>query len=374
MIRQLHIENFKGFAELTLDFASLTLLSGLNGTGKSSIIQTLLLLRQSWLQGMLQEQRLALNGDLVQIGTARDALYSYAEEDNIRFRIRASQGDEASWTFAYDRDSDVLRDPTAAPPSLTHFSEHSLFSEQFQYLCAERTGPRTAFATSDYVVRQQHQLGTKGEYTAHFLSVFGSSLAPLEAVIHPQAKQGDLTSQVEAWLGDISPGTKLSLTPHTSLDLVQLQYQFTTGSELTDYYRSTNVGFGLTYALPIVVAVLAARPGALLLIENPEAHLHPRGQRRMGELLAAAASAGVQIVAETHSDHALNGVRLSVQSGKLEPDSVAIHFFSRTEEHGQTRLVKASPAVDRNGRISDWPDGFFDEWDSALAQLLKPSN
>jgi len=321
---------------------------------------------------MLQEQRLALNGDLVQIGTARDALYSYAEEDNIRFGIRASQGHEASWTFAYDRDSDVLRDPTAPPSSLARFSEHTLFSEQFQYLCAERTGPRTAFETSDYVVRQQHQLGKKGEYTAHFLNVFGSTLVPLKAVIHPEARQSDLISQVEAWLGDISPGTKLSLTPHTSLDLVQVQYQFTTGSELTDFYRSTNVGFGLTYALPIVVAVLAARPGALLLIENPEAHLHPRGQRRMGELLAAAASAGVQIVAETHSDHALNGVRLSVQSGTLAPDSVAIHFFSRTEEHDQTRLVTASPTVDRNGRISDWPEGFFDEWDSALAQLLKP--
>src|SRR5262249_11560138 len=117
---------------------------------------------------------------------------------------------------------------------------------------------------------------------------------------------------------------------------------------------------------------LSARPGALLLIENPEAHLHPRGQRRMGELLAAAASAGVQIVAETHSDHALNGVRLSVQDGKLAPDNVAIHFFSRTETNGKTRLVTASPTIDPNGRISDWPEGFFDEWDSALAQLLKP--
>jgi Uncharacterized conserved protein len=203
--------------------------------------------------------------------------------------------------------------------------------------------------------------------------VFGSEPISVEAVLHSGAKQRDLVSQVNAWLGDISPGTKLSLRPYAELDLVQIQYQFKTGSELTDAYRPTNVGFGLTYVLPIIVAVLSAQPGELLLIENPEAHLHPRGQRRMGELLGSAASAGVQIVVESHSDHALNGIRLAVRAGSLEPADVAIHFFSRTEQTGQTHLVHTSPTIDRNGRLSDWPDGFFDEWDLALAELLKPT-
>jgi predicted ATPase len=370
VIRQLLISNFKGFASLELDLQPLTLLAGLNGTGKSSIIQVLLLLRQSWLQGLLQDERLALNGDLVQIGTARDALYSYAEEDNIRFGLAAVGGQRASWTFDYDRDADVLRGRGGEPGALNSFG---LFSDRFQYLSAERIGPRTSFATSDYVVRLQRQLGTKGEYAAHYLSVFGSEPVSTEAVLHPGGKQRDLVSQVEAWLGDISPGTKLSLTPHAALDLVQIQYQFATGSELTDAYRPTNVGFGLTYVLPIIVAVLSARPGTLLLVENPEAHLHPRGQRRIGELLASAASGGVQIVVESHSDHALNGIRLAVHSGALEPAHVAIHFFSRTERAGQTHLIRSSPTIDRNGRLSDWPDGFFDEWDSALAELLRPA-
>lgn len=373
MIRQLTIGNFKGFADLKIELRPLTLLSGLNGTGKSSVIQALLLLRQSWLQGLLQSQRLALNGDLVQIGTAQDALYSYAEEDSIRLGLLDVDGQETSWTFAYDRDADVLAGAAATPSPASAFAVHNLFSPRFQYLCAERIGPRTAFGTSDYVVRQQRQIGNNGEFAAHFLSVFRSTPVAAEALLHPGTKQRDLASQTEAWLGDISPGAKLSLTAHSGLDLVQVQYQFTTGSELTDAYRATNVGFGLTYTLPIIVAVLAAEPGALLLIENPEAHLHPRGQRRMAELLAGAASAGVQIVTETHSDHVLNGVRLAVKNGGLHPEQVGIHFFSRSETKGEPRLIATSPSIDGDGRISDWPDGFFDEWDAALSQLLKPS-
>lgn len=369
MISQIQIGNFKGFASLALELRPLTLLSGLNGTGKSSTLQALLLLRQSWLQGLLQNESLALNGELVQIGTAKDALYSYAEKDNISFGLVASEGRQAFWTFDYDRNADVLTGRGGEPGALNSFG---LFSPAFQYLSAERIGPRTSFRTSDYVVRQQRQLGTRGEYTAHFLSVFGSEHVSAEAVLHPAARQRDLISQTEAWLGDISPGTKLTLTPHAALDLVQIQYQFTTGSELTDSYRPTNVGFGLTYALPIIVALLSASPGSLLLIENPEAHLHPRGQRRMGQLLAAAASAGIQVIVESHSDHALNGVRISVRDNRLAPTDVAVHFFSRSDENGESRLLHSSPTIDRNGRLSDWPDGFFDEWDLALGELLKP--
>lgn len=309
---------------------------------------------------------------LVQIGTARDALYSYAEEDTIRIGLKDTDGSESSWAFGYDRDADVLRGAVSRREGAADSFAQSLFSAGFHYLCAERIGPRTAFATSDYTVRQQRQLGTHGEFAAHYLSVFGGEPVAVDAVLHPDAKQRDLASQVEAWLSDISPGTKLSLTPHPGLDLVQIQYQFATGSELTDAYRATNVGFGLTYTLPVIVSILSARNGSLLLLENPEAHLHPRGQRRIGELLGAAASAGAQIVVETHSDHVLNGLRLAVRNKRLSPEAVALHFFARIEGDNVVRLEARSPSVDDNGRISEWPEGFFDEWDTALAELIVP--
>lgn len=92
----------------------------------------------------------------------------------------------------------------------------------------------------------------------------------------------------------------------------------------------------------------------------------------MGELLALAASCGVQVVIETHSDHVLNGIRLAVHSGKLEPEDVQLHYFQRQEKQGQIFTEVVSPRIDRNGRIDRWPDGFFDEWEKNLITLLKP--
>jgi predicted ATPase len=92
----------------------------------------------------------------------------------------------------------------------------------------------------------------------------------------------------------------------------------------------------------------------------------------MGELLALAASCGVQVVIETHSDHVLNGIRLAVHGGKLEPEDVQLHYFQRQEKQGQAFTEVVSPRIDRNGRIDNWPDGFFDEWEKNLITLLKP--
>jgi predicted ATPase len=151
-----------------------------------------------------------------------------------------------------------------------------------------------------------------------------------------------------------------------------LRYSFVTGEQRSNRYRSTSVGFGITYVLPVLVAVLSSAPGSIVLVENPEAHLHPKGQVRIGELLARAAAIGIQVIVETHSDHVLNGIRLAVHSGKIEPESVAFHYFSRVEEAGRVRASVESPKIDKDGRLDRWPEGFFDEWDKSLERLLAP--
>lgn len=169
-------------------------------------------------------------------------------------------------------------------------------------------------------------------------------------------------------MGEVSPGTRLEIKSNPDMDLVSFQYSY----GLSNPYRATNVGFGITYTLPIIVAVLASEPDTLVIVENPEAHLHPRGQAKMGELLAIAASCGVQVVIETHSDHVLNGIRLAVHGGKLKPDDVQLHYFQRQEKQGQAYTKVISPRINRSGRIDKWPDGFFDEWDKSLEVLLEP--
>lgn len=372
MIESLRLQNFKCFEDQKLSVGGLTLLSGLNGAGKSSVLQSLLLLRQSWQQGLLKGGRLALNGDLVQIGTAKDALYGGAKVEQIGISLSFEGGGEAVWEFVYDLDADVLSTSVGANAMALDpgIASQNLFSGIFQYLCAERLGPRTSFGTSDFAVRHNRSLGPRGEFTAHYLTIFGQEKIQVDAVEHPKATSNRLYAQVEAWMDVISPGTRIKLTSHAAMDLVQLQYQFVSGTDLTDPYRPTNVGFGLTYTLPILVAVLTARPGSLVLIENPEAHLHPRGQARMGELLALAASGGVQVILETHSDHVLNGVRVAVYEGRLSPELTKIHFFNRREVADRAIHEVVSPMMDRDGRIDPWPAGFFDEWDAALDRLL----
>jgi predicted ATPase len=377
-IRSLHLQNFKCFENQVFEFNTLNLLAGLNGTGKSSMLQALLLARQSYQQNSLQTGGLALNGDLIQIGTAKDAFFEGAKEDVISFGLALGNGAKQTWRFHYDRETDVLAlilkvsRVEYAFLSSTIFDNSNLFRNDFQYLQAERIGPRRFFETSDLQVRQRRQLGTAGEYTAHFLAEFGKKNIANRILGHPEAVSNTLHDQVEAWLGEISPGTHIALTPNLETDTVILQYSFVTGNQASNKYRATNVGFGITYALPIIVAVLSSAPDSLLLIENPEAHLHPRGQARMGELLALAASCGIQVVIETHSDHVLNGIRLAVHGGKLPPDMVRLHFFERSQQDGQALVT--SLHIDRNGRIDRWPDGFFDEWDKSLETLLMPGD
>jgi predicted ATPase len=137
-------------------------------------------------------------------------------------------------------------------------------------------------------------------------------------------------------------------------------------------YRPTNVGFGVSYTLPIVLAILAARPGDLLLLEAPEAHLHPRGQVKIGELMALAAEAGVQIIVETHSDHVLNGVRIAVHQRVIQPDNTAFFYFQWDTKRADGATSVRRLTVDSKGRMEDWPPGFFDETDRSLEVLLGP--
>ena len=152
------------------------------------------------------------------------------------------------------------------------------------------------------------------------------------------------------------------------MDLVNMEFSFVRDGLPSMNYRPTNVGFGLTYSLPIFVATLSSAPDSLLLIENPEAHLHPRGQVAMGKFLALAAANGIQIIIETHSDHVLNGIRMAVKNKTIQAADVTLHFFDRPRSAPCCAVT--SPKIDKDGRLDQWPDGFFDEWEKGLAELL----
>ena len=369
MIRTLQLQNFKCFEDEEIDLGRLTLLAGLNGMGKSSVLQSLLLLRQSYQQGLLSKKLLALNGELVALGTAQDILFEEASKDKIGFGVILKDGTHAQWEFKYNREADVLKQ--ISPTISKNIFKSSLFNDHFHYLQAERIGPRVTFDMSDYMVRRHHQLGSKGEYTAHFLHLFGTSIKTDKTMHHEKAKSNDLGDEVEAWVSEVSPGTRIEINPYSELDLMNLQYSFERGKQVSNAYRSTNVGFGITYTLSVIVALLSSAKGDLVLLENPEAHLHPKGQVQMGKLIALAAKSGVQVIVETHSDHILNSVRLSVHTGTLLPEDISLNYFEQRDYDSGSRVVITTPQIDKNGRIDYWPPGFFDQFEKSLDALLR---
>ncbi|MBE9250920.1 DUF3696 domain-containing protein [Dolichospermum sp. LEGE 00240] len=366
MLSSLTLKNFKPFENQSFSLKPLTLLTGLNSTGKSSVLQSLLLLRQSSQQDeLLDRVGLVLNGDLVSIGTGQDALFKRAKEDVITLKVGMNNDIKGTWTFDCDRQSDIMRISTLSIADGSVYNS-GLFNDNFHYLKAERIAPRNYFQMSDFKVRQHQQIGSQGEFTAHFLSINEYKKIPHSQLSHPSAQSDILKSQVEAWLGEISPGTRVDIELHSGMDVVNLQYSY----EDNNSYRSTNVGFGITYTLPIIVAILSASSDTLILLENPEAHLHPRGQSKMGELIALAASCGIQIILETHSDHVLNGIRKAVRHNKLEADKVQINYFERYLKKGQPTTEIITPRIYQSGGIDRWPDGFFDQAEKDLMDLL----
>ena len=380
MLSFLRLVNFKCFEDLKIRCAPLTLLCGLNGMGKSSVIQALLLLSAS--RG---RESLKLNGADVELGTPRDVLYEGAETDSISFELHWEEKIPFVSTYNTSEDGSRFVDTDTGEyvdgghmwwekweshesPGLPKAKWKRVpISDPPIYVGAERVGPRKIYDHSD-VFRNVASLDAVGEYTLSYLSAHrGDLLGKSDARCAPIRAQR-LSDVLEYWLQAVTPGVHLDYEVVRDADALVAGYSFDRpGDVRTRRYRATNVGFGLSYVLPVLAGLLVPR-GNLCLIENPEAHLHPRGQVRIAELAVRAAVAGIQVIAETHSDHFLDGVRVAVREGLIRPEETAVHYFER--EGGKS--VVTTPEIDADGRLSHWPKGFFDQHDDNLARLLAP--
>lgn len=365
MIAEIRLENFKRFRDLSLNAANLTVLTGANGAGKTSILHALLLARQMSRQP--DKSHVELNGvDTLELGTAEDVIHREASEDLAAVELLDSQGKRRRWSFrAVESNASrtlnamVVDRPDDSPAPITGSAA------QFSYLGAERLGPRDVLGASAAEVAD---VGSRGEFVAQVLaSAYRSAVSAgrLEGS-KPHAQMPGLLHQTERWMTKIVRPIQIDAEwfPNTSVT----RLRFKAPGALTEWTRAPNAGFGISYALPIVVAALRAEVGGLLLVENPEAHLHPAGQSSIGGFLAQVAADGVQILMETHSDHVLNGIRVAVADGRaaLSPEQVAIHFFRAEGEDGP---MLESMELRRTGQLSAWPAGFFDQTQVDLAAL-----
>ena len=156
-----------------------------------------------------------------------------------------------------------------------------------------------------------------------------------------------LRLQAEAWVSEII--RPIRITAQLAADILASTVRFQEQDRYAQMIRPANMGFGVSYALPIIVAGLLTVPGDLLMVENPEAHLHPAGQSKLGRFLANVASAGAQVIVETHSDHVLNGARIAVADSTLSASDMIVHYFDRD---GITEIT-----INEKGELDHWPAG-----------------
>ena len=381
MLTRIDLRHFKCFDALKLPLRSLTVLSGTNASGKSSVLQAFVLLHQT-MRAHEWSKSLVLNGDLAQLGTAADVIDQVEGRKSCEIGLHDADK-EYLWTFAREHremslavekiciDGAVcyttqqraalqfLLPVTNGTPE-TPNDDFTLRMRRLSYLTAERIGPREVYPLEHFEFSPV--VGAKGEHT---VSVLVSSSD--EAVLEKLALSGiprNCLRQVEARMKRFFPGFELAVSPIALANAVTLGLRT---SKSTEHHRPINTGFGLTQVLPIVVAALCTRARDLLLIENPEVHLHPSGQASMGEFLAEVAAADVQVMLETHSDHVLNGIRRAVKKGILSADNAALHFFRpRVEDSHEEPPQVQSPLLDSNGNIDFWPEGFFDQFDKDM--------
>ncbi|MFI1884953.1 AAA family ATPase [Streptomyces jumonjinensis] len=364
MIGSLEIKNFKCFESASFTMRPLTVLTGINGGGKSTVLQSLLLARTT---ATTQGQTVRLNGPLgLALGESRDVLHWAASGDRIVVGLNDPDGG-SSWQcqFSLPEDEHALHlntEWTPAPSALGLGRPGAGFT----YLCAERLGPRDTLAVSAEEP-DEIGVGVQGEFTAQVLALretraVQSRSRVREALHHPGADSPLPRLQAEAWASDIV--RPIRITAQMAAGIMASTVRFTEAAYGNEQVRPVNTGFGVSYALPIIVAGLLTEPGDILLVENPEAHLHPAGQSKLGRFLARVAGSGVQVVVETHSDHVLNGARLAVAQDRVlaAPDMI-IHYF------GHDRPLEVR--INDRGELSHWPEGFFDQIDNDLGGLAR---
>ena len=382
MISEIRLKNFKCFKDKNIKILPLTILAGINSMGKSSVLESILLLRESLLseKTLLSDQEdfplfdLRLNNQYMRLGTGMDVLCEFSTENIIGIGITDDNKKlDRRWNVDKSTSSSVLSvDRQHISKNEENRFSSNIFTTNnheyidFAYISADRLGPRSRFDIPDETIDMNHNIGSKGEYAAFYFDSMQSRKIPLDDIAGDEESKS-IAFQVNKWMGCIAPETRIRTSVTRDIDAAKLTYYDKNSAKDR---RSINVGFGLTYTFPIVLALLSVKKGGILLLENPEAHLHPKAQTMMGKLIAKVVQCGGQIILETHSDHIINGIRVAIKERILDNEKMIIDFFSASQKVENTTPEITDIYSDKNGKLSNWPKDFLSEWEDNLFQLL----
>ncbi len=346
MLTSIELSNFKSFSDQSLKLSPMTLLAGLNNSGKSSIIQAF---RMLWKWAKMGDPTLPGHGSLKEMKNIKSAQSSSIK---LSYLIDGKNNSESKMEI-YFTDS--------GEPKINKFQNNFESLPIMNYISADRWGPRVSLPVYTSAGDLTHT-GEHGEFVIDFLARHERDILP-DNLIHNKAEGNTLEFNTRAWLEEISPN--IDFKHHIDL-------KSDTSYAVIGNFRPTNTGFGLSYTLPIIVSLLGmsaewrdnekqkikSENGTIILLENPEAHLHPKGQTSIGKLIALVAATGTQVIVETHSDHLMDGIRIAIKENSILSDKVSFHYFTLNKE-GFTSIE--SPIINPDGKFNHWPKGFFDQ-------------
>ncbi len=363
-IEKILLKNFKCHNHFEMELKRLNILTGSNAAGKSSLVQSILLAFKSWEN--CEKKQVNTNKVFgVNLGIPISIVSEDLEEKDIEIGL-FTDGIANRLVLGLPKDNEEIYFNIINYEEIVERKTHDCNLDKLRlfFLNAERQGPRSVSVIQDIV---PFSVGNTGENTGYILSemdkfqkLSGHFKLPKDLRI---AAIDRFSANCEEWLNFVIPQTKLQYSVDIERNITTLKMQ-----NQGEFHLPVATGFGITYVLPIIVQALAASviTNSILIIENPEAHLHPLSQSRLGKFLALVAANGVQIILETHSEHIVDGCRIQAAREEMCSDAQVL-FFEKKEN---TSLCNRIEIMD-NGELEGWPEGFFDQKRQDLRELLE---
>lgn len=354
MINKLHIKQFKCFSNTEIELQNINIFSGANSSGKSSAIQAILIICNN----ARDNHTSPLNGTWLRTGAFDECRnHSMPARD---FCIGITSGDQKCEALFKMNDDDSGADVAiewlkSSPQLKQHLN---IDNKHIYYLPANRIGPEDSYAKNFDNI---NFLGNRAEFVIDFLFKNRKKLVLSDLI--EDKKQGEtLEDQVNYWLEKLVDARFIITDPGLGNTLM-LGISHKRGKHVRPYH----MGSGVSFLLSVIIVCLSAKKDDLVIIENPEIHLHPKAQSELTGFLCFVANAGVQIIVETHSDHIFNGLRKAVLKRQISSDKASIQFF-KIEEYGKAKTI--SILLDDQGKVLNSEKGLFDQFDDDLDEML----
>lgn len=341
MITQLKIKNFKCLTEENLIIKPLTILSGVNSSGKSTVIQSILTPCK-----ILGEYGTGLSDISTSFSEIRN-IYQNAKELNIEIIRNNStlfsfvQTNE-KWNISARKIHNKKTDSKDEIMAIVRTNVS--FEENIYYLSANRNG-------TEFLSRLSHtyKSGTNGEFLLGTFELEKSRVL-IDKLISDQ-NSFTLSTQLNYWLSYILSIPLELITEKRSSDNIEVRYK----SDKTLSLIPSQLGSGVGYLTKILILCLRAKPNDLILIENPEIHLHPAAQAKLADFFIFIANAGIQVIIETHCEHLIYKLQYNIYKKRIDSNQVTL-FYKQDFNSSFQNIT-----LENDGKFKiDFPTGFFD--------------